>query len=229
MPRYLDDGNWVPLHKAGVSKLPRNRPYSEVEAMFSLSCDLDNGQVKSIRSYARMWRWSPGRVQRFLKSALHLNFSEWNTRGHSNGPGKFMCVKGLRRPVEQKRTQQRTTTNDPDPDNKRPVRRKRQKKPWSGLGKDLDRLLACDAYIQHLTTDSPVLAQWSFAEIRAWARNMVDKANRKRATRHEALISMPIALIRTCTARLRPDERPQGVESAMPDEIIDAAEAMGVN
>ena len=38
--------------------------------------DLDNGRQKSVRSYARIWRWSRGKVERFLKSALHDTFLE---------------------------------------------------------------------------------------------------------------------------------------------------------
>jgi len=211
VPKHLDDGNWVPLHKAGVAKLPHHRPYSEVEAMFSLSVDLDNGRQKSVRSYARIWRWSRGKVERFLKSALHDTFLERATSdtGHQQG-------------------HRRATTNDPDPDPdpKKAVRRKRERKPWDGLGKDLDRLLACNEYIQHLA-QNPVLAQWSFAEIRAWCRHMVDKANRKRAQRHEKPISVPFKLIEACVTRVKPYERPAGIESTAPLELTQAAEAMG--
>jgi hypothetical protein len=108
------------------------------------------------------------------------------------------------------------------------VRRKRKNKPWSGLGKDLDHLLACDAYIQHLTTSSPVLAQWSFAEIRTWARNVVDKVNQKRAQRGEDPVSSPVHLLNNCAARALSYERPNGVDSDAPAWLDEAADAMGV-
>jgi hypothetical protein len=227
VPRYLDDGNWIPLHKAGVKMLPHDRPYSEVEAMFSLSVDLDNGREPSEREYARMWRWSRGKVRRFLKSALHVIFSERTTDGTTNGPAKFMYVAPLQRQADQQQDQRRTTTNDPDPDTKKALRKKRKRKPWNGLGKDLDRLLACDEYIQHLA-QNPVLGQWSFAEIRAWCRLMVDKANAKRAQRGETPISMPIALIAGCASRVRPYERPGGLETTAPSQLEEAAASMGV-
>jgi hypothetical protein len=227
VPRYLDDGNWVPLHKAGVKALPHDRPYSEVEAMFSLSVDLDNGRRQSVRSYARIWRWSRGKVERFLKFASHDTFSERATNEATDGPEKFTYVKPLRRKASHQQDQRRATANDPDPDTKKALRKKKKRKPWNGLGKDLDRLLACDEYIQHLA-QNPVLGQWSFAEIRAWCRLMVDKANVKRAQRRETPISMPIALIAGCAARVKPFERPAGLESAIPRELNDAAEAMGV-
>ena len=228
MPRYLDDGNWVPVHKAGVSKLPRDRPYTKVEAMFSMSVDLDNGVQKSIRAYSRMWGWSRGKVERFVKSALHLNFQERATNDTTDRPVKFMYVKPLRREADHKQYQRQAATNDPDPDPKRPVQRKRKNKPWTGLGKDLDSLLACDAYIKHLATGSPVLAQWSFAQIRAWARSMVDKVNHKRAQKDQKPISSPVHLLNQCASRVQAYERPKGVDSVSPDWLDKAADSMGV-
>ena len=55
------------MDKGIVSALPRDRSYSEVEAMLSLSVDLDNDLRKSVRAYARIWRWGRDRVHRFLR------------------------------------------------------------------------------------------------------------------------------------------------------------------
>ena len=68
-PRDLDDGQWVPIHRAAVAHLPRGREYSEVEAMVSLSIDRSSKTptTRSVRDYSRIWGWSRGKVARFLE------------------------------------------------------------------------------------------------------------------------------------------------------------------
>ena len=43
------------------------RPFSEIEAMFSYSLDIDNGKSGSIIGYATQWQWSRNKVRRFLR------------------------------------------------------------------------------------------------------------------------------------------------------------------
>ena len=214
------------MHKAGVSNLPRSRPYSEVEAMFSLSVDLDNGRKKSIREYARIWDWSRKRVSNFLKSARHVNFREGATNGSTREPEEFTWINNLQPRGSQNGSHSGATTNETKTKTKRPTVKKRSKKPWSGSGKDLDALLACNAYVEHLANSSPVLGQWSFAEIRAWARNMVDKANQKRSERNEKPIASPVHLLATCAVRVQPYERPTGVGPKGPSWLDEAADSM---
>ena len=222
----MDEGNWVPMHKAGVAKLPHDRPYSEVEAMFSLSVDRDNGREHSVRSYARMWRWSRGKVERFLKSADSMKTRERATNEATDGPDVFMHVSNLRREAGHQQGHARATTIYPDPDPKE-RKRKRVQKPWHGLGKDLDLLLACEDYVKHLAQESPVLAQWTFSEIRVWCRSMIEKANQKRARQGKPPVTSPIHLISNCASRVGKFERPTGIESKPPLVLVDAAESMG--
>lgn len=68
---------WVPLDKALVRELPKERPYTRLEAMFSLTCDYDNGETATLRGYASLWRWSTGKVERFLKEiGVRLEYPE---------------------------------------------------------------------------------------------------------------------------------------------------------
>lgn len=62
----MKQGNWVPISKALVSALPKDRPFTELEAMFSLAVDYDNGNGVSISGLAARWRWSRNRVRLFL-------------------------------------------------------------------------------------------------------------------------------------------------------------------
>jgi hypothetical protein len=59
-------GNWVAIHKAFSKFLPVDRPYSKVEAMFSLSIDADNKNFVSVAGYAKLWSWSRNKVVKFL-------------------------------------------------------------------------------------------------------------------------------------------------------------------
>jgi len=59
-------GNWVPIDKSFVRDLPINRPYTGLEAMYSLTVDYDNGKLVTVTGYMHLWRWSKGKVLRFL-------------------------------------------------------------------------------------------------------------------------------------------------------------------
>ena len=65
----MKDGNWVPISKKLIKALPDDRPYSEVEAMFSLTVDYDCGRTASVAGYSKLWQWSRKKVTRFLKNA----------------------------------------------------------------------------------------------------------------------------------------------------------------
>lgn len=61
-------GNWVPISKTLVAELPHNelRPYTKLEAMYSLTVDYDAGKPVTVRGYAALWRWEKNKVKRFL-------------------------------------------------------------------------------------------------------------------------------------------------------------------
>ena len=59
-------GNWIPLSKALVKELPTNRPFSKVEAAYSIQVDFDNNHRVSIAGYAKRWGWSRKKVMTFL-------------------------------------------------------------------------------------------------------------------------------------------------------------------
>ena len=62
----MKDGNWIPLDKNLIKTISKNRPYSYIEAMFSLSYDIDNGKVGSINGYSKLWNWSRNKVRKML-------------------------------------------------------------------------------------------------------------------------------------------------------------------
>lgn len=81
---------WVPLHKALVRELPKDRPYTRLEAMFSLTVNYDNGDTATVQGYASLWRWSCGKVRRFLDEVgVALEYPE-NTTQKQNQRGQIM-------------------------------------------------------------------------------------------------------------------------------------------
>jgi hypothetical protein len=71
---------WIPLSKELTRYLPVSRPYSNIEAAFSLSVDYDNGNQVSISGYAKLWRWSRKKVRMFLtKLGIEIVYPE-NTK-----------------------------------------------------------------------------------------------------------------------------------------------------
>ncbi len=117
----MDKGNWVPMDKTLVAALPKRRPYSLIEAVFSYQVDLDKGTVKGERAYSRIWSWSRTRVRAFL-------YQQKTTHDTSKRPLQFRFVQQLQRPKDQQQNhhpdQEKTTTNNPNPSNPNPSKEK---------------------------------------------------------------------------------------------------------
>jgi len=58
---------WVPISKNFRRQLPQNRPYTELEAAFSLQLDFDGKNLVSCAGYAKLWEWGIKKVKIFLK------------------------------------------------------------------------------------------------------------------------------------------------------------------
>lgn len=133
----MKNGNWVPISKALVRKLPSSREFSEVEAMFSITVDFDNGSPVSISGYASLWMWSRKRVSNFLKKYdLEIDYvnkfdphqkgqvrNKWGAgKVASRGQVEFINSKGLRLQENKSRAgeaqvgdRKGSTTNEPNP------------------------------------------------------------------------------------------------------------------
>jgi len=62
----MKDGNWIGLHKNVRHWLPKNRRYTELEALVSVTLDRDEGKPGTINGYASLWGWSRCKARRFL-------------------------------------------------------------------------------------------------------------------------------------------------------------------
>jgi hypothetical protein len=63
----MKSGGWIPISKGCVKYLPKDRAYTELEAMLCIQMDYDAGNKATIAGYADLWRWSRGKVYRFIK------------------------------------------------------------------------------------------------------------------------------------------------------------------
>lgn len=82
-------GNWVPMNKALSRYLPQDRQYTPLEAMFSVTCDYDNGNTATVSGYAALWRWSRNKVERFLeRSGVVLRYPD-DTSHRQNQRGQI--------------------------------------------------------------------------------------------------------------------------------------------
>ena len=89
------------------------RPFSRIEAMFSYTLDVNNGNEGSIIGYSKLWQWSRNKVRKFITDIKsekgHIKDSKRTAKGQ---PIHFIDT-ALRSKKDNKRTakgQQRDTT-----------------------------------------------------------------------------------------------------------------------
>jgi hypothetical protein len=61
-------GGWMGISRHLAKYLPRDRPYTELEAMYSLQLDYWENNDASVAGYAEVWMWSRTRVRTFLSN-----------------------------------------------------------------------------------------------------------------------------------------------------------------
>lgn len=125
-------GNWVPIDKGLVRTLTKlDRPYSEVEAMFSHTVDVDCGKPWTIKGYAKLWQWSRGKVRRFIENMRTQSGHIADRKGTQSGHPVHFIDKGLWDEADTKRTHsghladtKRYPTSNPNPNPNPKVKKK---------------------------------------------------------------------------------------------------------
>jgi hypothetical protein len=85
----MKNGNWVPISKAFVYHLPKDRAYSKVEAAYSLQVDYDKENMVTVAGYADLWRWRRKKVNRFVKAmGIEIIYPE-DTKKRRNQRGRL--------------------------------------------------------------------------------------------------------------------------------------------
>ena len=83
----MKKGNWMPISKAAVKHLPKDRPYTELEALFSVQYDYDCKRPVTVSGYSALWSWSRTKVAKFLDLIGAEVFHESNTEKLRNQKG----------------------------------------------------------------------------------------------------------------------------------------------
>lgn len=118
----MKSGNWIPIDKRLAYYLPLNRPYTELEAMFSYTKDVDESKEKSTREYARIWQWSRTKVDNFLTKIKASREPAESHKKASKEPDFRLIYNNLQTQESQQRaskepeeSQKRATTINPNP------------------------------------------------------------------------------------------------------------------
>ena len=68
---------WVPITKISARLLPKDRPFTKLEALFSLQLDHNNKNEVSVMGMSKCWGWSRKRVRTFLdREGVEISYPE---------------------------------------------------------------------------------------------------------------------------------------------------------
>ena len=89
---------WVPIFKGFRKLLPKDRPYTRLEAAFCLQLDFDDGNAVSVTGYAVLWEWSKDKVKKFLDDmGVEIIYPE-STKSKKNQRGMITSKKPSNQP-----------------------------------------------------------------------------------------------------------------------------------
>ena len=117
--------SWIPIDKDAVYHLPKDRIYSNLEALFSYTLDSDNGKKISLSAYSKMWTWSRTKVRNFIKMITEnreqIEDSRRTDRGHPIAfIGKGLWDSKNRKETDREQIEDRHTYNPkPNPKEKK--------------------------------------------------------------------------------------------------------------
>ena len=88
----MKDGGWIPLDKRLIKYLPKDRPYTVVEAYFSLSYDVSVNKAYTINGYAQLWQWDRKKVRSFVEGMMSGKSQKLGHLKDTKGPGKGTLI-----------------------------------------------------------------------------------------------------------------------------------------
>jgi len=170
----MSRGNkWIPLDKYLAQYFVKiKRPFSEIEAMYSYTLDIDNNKSGSISGYSTQWQWSRNKVRRFLKGIRtvegHLMDSKKTQKGHAIHfiDNALMTKKDSKRTVKgQQKDSKRYTTTKPNPKPKpKPKKKVPKKKPFIPPTK----IQVQDYFFENGFTRESGLTAWQYYDAGNW-------------------------------------------------------------
>lgn len=113
----MKNGYWIPIDKRTIARLPKDRPYTDTEALLSLAVDIDNKRPWTIRGYAALWQWNRKKVKKFVHTLLsgadYTGPSQGPHRGPRKGPPIRFVFNNLPYKKDLKKDHEKDTTIDP--------------------------------------------------------------------------------------------------------------------
>lgn len=91
----MKHGKWMPIDTRLACFLPKDRPYTELEATYSLQLNYDQGSNATVAGLSSSWGWSRKRVQTFLDKVGAEIVYQGNKKSRTTGgiirPKKGTC------------------------------------------------------------------------------------------------------------------------------------------
>ncbi len=81
----MEKGNWIAIDKRMLYLLPKDKPYTIIEAMISVSYDIDQNKRGTISGYAKLWGWSRHKVRSFINELMAGKDYYAHKKGTSTG------------------------------------------------------------------------------------------------------------------------------------------------
>ena len=100
-------GGWFPIDERMVALLPKDRPYTKLEALLSLQADIHKGNAGSIAGYASLWGWSRDKVRRFITPLKEGIDHFVDRKATGNRHPIHICFRELDNESDSKPTQER--------------------------------------------------------------------------------------------------------------------------
>jgi len=110
----MKDGHYIGLHTQAKYWLPRDRKYTELEAIISHTLDLNDNQSWTISGYSKLWGWSRNRVRSFLNNIRtpigHHKDTHQDSQRTAGGQGVVLKINNFDTKEDSKRTPNDTPT-----------------------------------------------------------------------------------------------------------------------
>jgi len=118
----MKNGHYIGLHTKIRFWLPRDRPYTELEAMVSHTLDINDGSSYSVSGYSKLWQWSRNKVRKFMDNIHSQEGHHKDTHRTVHGQGIVIKINNLHEGKDTGRTQEGhledTTINNKNKNNK---------------------------------------------------------------------------------------------------------------
>jgi hypothetical protein len=86
----MKHGKWVPIDSGMAKYLPKDRPYSFIEAMYCLQLNYNKGTAVTVAGLSKSWGWSRNKVSRFLVKVSVEVIYPAGTENKRNKRGKLV-------------------------------------------------------------------------------------------------------------------------------------------